>query len=696
MAQFCEAAGLKMCTVGLANKESPQDLADFVEYLYGGPNTHWGAIRAADGHPEPYGPIAIEISNESCMSSFNGTFAPKIAAMEANARLHGMGGKLRYVTGSYLGITAPSNHCPAAPNTTYTVFKEVAEVGLCAQLLVDTHITPATTLEGSVGTAELAATMQKMAASVGCMGLQLVVLEENLCHNHFSRALNNGGAGAGLQSIPTLAAAATSQCFQAGSHADGCGEGHIISMPDLTWAQPPFYASQMMYTNFLSSAVKISATPIALTKPPGSSGEFWRNLTSFALADTKTGELVLRFVNDNNRSVAAVLDIAGGRSPQTVMVQRLTSPLFGTPMWDQTSGGGWNSPANTTFISTVNLTWAWTGGTKGAYLFLPKSFTVLRFNQKSDDEEMQCTVGGMAGGDINVGNFTIAAAVAYCNNNSHCKAFTAEVPASTACKSTTPLLMHFKDGWGVDRMNGDVNWSSWTAAAAPSTGGGYICSDDGKCVPGEGHVSYTSKTCFGLCGSPPLPLVLPPVASVIPAECKTWYDTTTHGDSWVSAAAFGAKPDGRSDSTAAIQAAIDDKRGSVGAKRRATVYLPPGEYLVSDTILMWAATTFVGSSSTVPGCRSTLVLQNGATGFGDASALKPLLVTTDGYNRSAAAAKAAGWWHQGENANDVFFNQLHSVDLRLGANPGATGVLWHPAQGTSVRDLSIDARGAYR
>ena len=57
----------------------------------------------------------------SPVSDFNGTFAPKIAAMEASARLYGIGGKLRYVTGSYLGITRPSSKCPAAPNTTYTV-----------------------------------------------------------------------------------------------------------------------------------------------------------------------------------------------------------------------------------------------------------------------------------------------------------------------------------------------------------------------------------------------------------------------------------------------------------------------------------------------------------------------------------------------------------------------------------------------
>ena len=53
-------------------REFVQDLADFVEYLYGGADTHWGSVRVADGHPAPYPAVAIEISNEACMTSFNG------------------------------------------------------------------------------------------------------------------------------------------------------------------------------------------------------------------------------------------------------------------------------------------------------------------------------------------------------------------------------------------------------------------------------------------------------------------------------------------------------------------------------------------------------------------------------------------------------------------------------------------------
>ena len=183
-----------------------------------------------------------------------------------------MGGKLKYITGSYLGIETPSSKCPAGgPNATHSVLREVAAVGLCGQLWVDTHLTPS--VAGNLDMLEFSSTLQNMAAAVGCHGLevrhpiplskpccvcgggtkgaeeelrggngglamhgcrgeaalnvwaaafdhcwwgsgawQLVVLEENLCHNHFDRALHNGGAASGLQTVRGLAGAATSQC----------------------------------------------------------------------------------------------------------------------------------------------------------------------------------------------------------------------------------------------------------------------------------------------------------------------------------------------------------------------------------------------------------------------------------------------------------------------------------------------------
>ena len=44
--------------------ETADDMGDFVEYCWGNTSTPWGAIRAADGHPEPYRVSIVEIGNE--------------------------------------------------------------------------------------------------------------------------------------------------------------------------------------------------------------------------------------------------------------------------------------------------------------------------------------------------------------------------------------------------------------------------------------------------------------------------------------------------------------------------------------------------------------------------------------------------------------------------------------------------------
>jgi glucan 1,3-beta-glucosidase len=84
--------------------------------------------------------------------------------------------------------------------------------------------------------------------------------------------------------------------------------------------------------------------------------------------------------------------------------------------------------------------------------------------------------------------------------------------------------------------------------------------------------------------------------------------------------------DGMHDDTAAIQAAIDaNQTGNGGtnlAKSPSIVYLPPGDYLISDTVVMWYYGHLVGN----PVCPPTIRLAPSSPGYAG-PALKPVLVT---------------------------------------------------------------------
>jgi len=86
---------------------------------------------------------------------------------------------------------------------------------------------------------------------------------------------------------------------------------------------------------------------------------------------------------------------------------------------------------------------------------------------------------------------------------------------------------------------------------------------------------------------------------------------------WVNVRSLGAKGDGQTDDTAAIQKAIDSHR---------VVYLPLGFYLVNDTIRMKPDTVIVGLH---PGL-TQLVLPNGSPLYQGADAPKALLESAKG------------------------------------------------------------------
>eukprot|EP00665_Eupelagonemidae_sp_cell47_P011357 gene11357-2430_t len=68
-------------------------MADLVEYCWGDEKTKWGALRHADGHPEPYRLRYVELGNEQ----YNSLYIDQVKAMEKRAKAVGKGGELYYI-----------------------------------------------------------------------------------------------------------------------------------------------------------------------------------------------------------------------------------------------------------------------------------------------------------------------------------------------------------------------------------------------------------------------------------------------------------------------------------------------------------------------------------------------------------------------------------------------------------------------
>jgi hypothetical protein len=168
---------------------------------------------------------------------------------------------------------------------------------------------------------------------------------------------------------------------------------------------------------------------------------------------------------------------------------------------------------------------------------------------------------------------------------------------------------------------------------------------------------------------------------------SSWYGSTAHPSSstaFRSVTDFGAKGDGVTDDTRAIQAAINSNVGAVHAKAFAVTYFPPGTYLVSDTIVMWGGAELRGCSTSRP----TIKLAPNSPGFGNASALRPVVATNSGFDRNLSQGMPQ-WWDNSLMSNFMFYMMLHSIDVDVSDNVGAVGIYWCPAQQTSLRNVGI-------
>lgn len=143
---------------------------------------------------------------------------------------------------------------------------------------------------------------------------------------------------------------------------------------------------------------------------------------------------------------------------------------------------------------------------------------------------------------------------------------------------------------------------------------------------------------------------------------------------------LGAKGDGTTDDTDAINAAIADGNrcgGEPGPKCDSTtitpviLYFPPGTYLVSKPIIQYYYTQFIGDANNMP----TIKAAAGFEGMG--------MIDADPYIPGGDGAQ----WYTNQNN---FYRQIRNLKLDISAAKVASAIHWQVSQATSLQNIVFE------
>lgn len=145
---------------------------------------------------------------------------------------------------------------------------------------------------------------------------------------------------------------------------------------------------------------------------------------------------------------------------------------------------------------------------------------------------------------------------------------------------------------------------------------------------------------------------------------------------WRNVKDYGAKGDGVTDDTAAIQKAISDgNRCGAGCSSSsiypATVYFPSGTYLVSSSIIQYYNTELLGNPITPP----TIVAAASFVGLG--------VISSDVYS-----GPTTEWYLNTNN----FLRSIRNFEIDIRATPQngqVCGIHWQVAQGSSLENIAF-------
>jgi len=311
---FSEAAGF----LGIPDvncNETPQDVADFIEYVNGDPNSKWGSRRAADGHPKPYGLKYLQIGNEECVDEsywlkFKG-IAEAVWAKDPQIIL---------VVGDFAygqKIEDPFDFRGAAGGiTTLAAQQKILQLAKAhnREVWFDVHVTTEGPQPDFGGTFSYMDALNKLADGAKH---RVVIFEYNAGNHSQRRALANAAATIQVQRDGRVPVVTSANCLQPdGQNDNGWDQGLLFLNPSKVWLQPPGYVTRMIARNYQPLVVRSEVLP---TVSP-------INVCATRSEDGKV--LVLQVVNSSDQEVTLPLKIAGFvPRKKTAQVQTLAALL---------------------------------------------------------------------------------------------------------------------------------------------------------------------------------------------------------------------------------------------------------------------------------------------------------------------------------------------------------------------------------
>lgn len=357
---FCRA-GEFLAIPAFNMGQTPQDMADFVEYVNGPVNSEWGRRRAQNGRPEPYRLRYIQLGNEEAVDeTYWQRFKPMAEAIwQKDPTITVVVGDFAYDR----VIRDPYDFQGAPRITTLAAHEKILDLAVRhgQEVWFDVHVWTDRPREpdGLGGIPSFIAALRQIRPEAR---FKVAVFELNAGNHALRRALSNAHAINELMrqgnDVPVVCSA---NCLQPyGQNENGWDQGLLFLDPSQVWAQPPYYVTQMFAAHYQPLCLKTTV------EDPD------RHLDVTATCSEDGRTVVLRVVNMASRSLEAHIEFED-YAPQndTVRVVTLTGELDGI-----------NSPQEPRRIVPIEETRPLATNTDGRaviYAFPANSLTILRF-----------------------------------------------------------------------------------------------------------------------------------------------------------------------------------------------------------------------------------------------------------------------------------------------------------------------------